>query len=102
MTRNKQFKVEVDFNLIHKVPFDLESIINVSHRGDLNEAITREDYVMAGKFKAANNLNTNAFNEYINYFVNKNKAGIIQTSNYLIYLVPPMESLPLPYPIKND
>lgn len=23
LTRNKQFKVEVDFNLIHKVPFEL-------------------------------------------------------------------------------
>lgn len=76
--------------------------MNVSHRGDLQEAINREDYVMAGKFKAANNLNVNAFNEYINYFINKNRAGIIQAKSYLIYLIPPIENLPLPYPIKND
>lgn len=91
MTRKKQFKVEVDFNLIHKVHFEeLESILNVSHRGDLQEAINREDYVMAGKFKAANNLNVNAFSEYITYFINKNRAGIVQTKSYLIYLLPPI------------
>ena len=79
LTRNKQFKVEVDFNLIHKVPFELESIINVSHRGELEEAVSREDYVVAGKFRAANSLNVNAFNEYIKYFIKKKKAGIIQS-----------------------
>jgi hypothetical protein len=36
--------------------------LNVSHRGDLQEGLNREDYAMAGKFKAANNLNVNAFN----------------------------------------
>lgn len=102
MTRKKQFKVEVDFNLIHKVPFELESIINVSHRANLQEATTREDYVMAGKFKAVNNLNVNAFNEYINYFTKKNRAGVIQTKNYLIYLIPSIENIELPYPVKKD
>ncbi len=62
----------------------------MSHRGDLQEGITREDYVMAGKFKASNNLNINAFNDYINYFIKKGRAGIIQSKNYLIYLLPPM------------
>lgn len=66
------------------------------------EGINREDYVMAGKFKAANSLNVAPFNEYISYFIKKNKAGIIQTKNYLIYLLPPIESLPLPYPTKSD
>lgn len=57
---------------------------------------------MAGKFKASNNLNVNAFNDYINYFIKKNRAGIIQSKNYLIYLLPPMDNLALPYPIKFD
>lgn len=55
---------------------------------------------MAGKFRAANSLNVNAFNDYINYFLKKNRSGIIQSKNYLIYLLPPMDKLP--YPIKSD
>lgn len=35
MTRNKQFRVEVDFKLIHKVPFQLDTLLNVTHRADL-------------------------------------------------------------------
>ena len=76
--------------------------MNVSHRGDLQEGCTREDYVMAGKFKASNSLNVNAFNDYISYLIKKNRAGIIQSKNYLIYLLPPIESYPLPYPVKPD
>lgn len=57
---------------------------------------------MAGKFKASNSLNVNAFHDYINYFIKKNRAGIIQSKNYLIYVLPPMENLSLPYPIKPD
>jgi hypothetical protein len=57
---------------------------------------------MAGKFKAANSLNVDAFNNYINYFIKKNKAGIIQSNNYLIYLLPQKDGLHLPYPTKSD
>lgn len=102
LTRKNQYKVEIDFNLIHKVSFELESVINVSHRGDLQEGCTREDYVMAGKFRAANSYNVDAFNGYINYLVKKNRTGIIQSKEYLIYLLPPIQTLPLPYPTKPD
>lgn len=102
MTRNKQFKVEVDFKMIHKVHLELDTLLNVSHRADIKEGASREDYVMAGKFRAANSLNVEAFNEYIRYFRKKNRAGIILTRNYLIYLIPSMEDLPLPYPIRQD
>jgi hypothetical protein len=57
---------------------------------------------MAGKFKAANSFNVDAFNNYINYFIKKNRAGIIQSNNYIIYLLPPKEGLHLPYSIKSD
>lgn len=60
-TRNKQYKVEVDFYRIHKEPFELESILNVSHRADLQEGLNRSDYILAGKFKAANQANAEAF-----------------------------------------
>lgn len=68
----------------------------------MNEGCSREDYVLAGKFRAANQLNVPAFNKYIEYFIKKNRAGIVQSEKYLIYLLPPIESLPLPYPIKSD
>lgn len=57
---------------------------------------------MAGKFRAANTLNIEAFNEYIRYFRKKGRAGIILTRNYLIYLIPLMEELSLPYPTRQD
>lgn len=88
--------------MIHKVPFELDTLLNVSHRADVKEGLNREDYVMAGKFRAANALNMESFNEYIRYFRKKNKAGIIVTRNYLIYLIPSMEDLSLPYPIRQD
>ena len=54
--------MEVDFNRIHKdVPFELESILNVSHRGDIHEALNRTDYILAGKFKPANSINATDF-----------------------------------------
>jgi hypothetical protein len=68
----------------------------------LEEGVTREDYVMAGKFKAASNLHVEGFKNYINYFIKRNRAGIIQSKSYLIYLLPPKEGLHLPYPIKPD
>ena len=42
-----------------------------------------------------------AFQEYINYFVKKGKAGIIMTSKFLIYLVPP-DQPDLPYKVGNN
>ena len=57
---------------------------------------------MAGKFKAANQLNAPNFNRYIDYFMKKNRAGIIQSKKYLIYLLPPLDSIPLPYPTRHD
>lgn len=57
---------------------------------------------MAGKFRAANQLNAAAFNKYIDYFIKKNRAGIIQSKKYLIYLLPSIEGLSLPYPTRSD
>jgi hypothetical protein len=51
----------------------------VSHRGDINEALNRTDYILAGKFKPANSINAVDFESYLKYFSTKNRAGIIFT-----------------------
>lgn len=76
--------------------------MNVSHRGDINEALNRTDYALAGKFKAVNKLNQEAFNDYIRYFIKKNRGGIIFSNEYLIYLLPPKEDLNLPYKVNPN
>ncbi len=102
-TRNNQFKVEVEFNRITKeAPLNLEVILNVSHRGDLHEAINRTDYALAGKFRAVNKQNQEAFNDYVKYFIKKNRGGIVFANEYLIYILPPKDDLNLPYKIKSN
>jgi len=57
-TRNKQFKVEVEFRRIHKEPFELPEIaLNVSYRANLTEGLERGDFAFAGKFRATNQAN---------------------------------------------
>lgn len=58
--------------------------------------------MLAGKFKASNKLNQEAFQDYIKYFIKKNRAGIIFTNLYLIYLLPPKDDLHLPYKLKQN
>lgn len=40
-TRNKQWKVEVDFHCIHREPVELETVLNVAYRADLEESLSR-------------------------------------------------------------
>lgn len=64
--------------------------------------MNRNDYVLAGKFKAASQASIEPFNEYINYFKKKQRAGIIYTKSYLICLIPPIAELNIPYPLENN
>ena len=73
----------------------------MAYRGDIQEGLTK-NYNLAGKFKAANPSNADAFQEYINYFIKKDKAGIVVTSKYLIYLVPPSTHSDLPYHVGSN
>jgi hypothetical protein len=57
---------------------------------------------LAGKFKSANQSNNQAFREYIDYFKKKNKAGIVFTKSYLIYLIPYLPELDIPYPVEHN
>jgi hypothetical protein len=43
----------------------------VAYRADIEEGLNRSDYIFAGKFRAANAANSEAFQEYIRYFSKK-------------------------------
>jgi hypothetical protein len=37
---------------------ELETVLNVAYRGDIDEGLNRSDYIFAGKFRAANAANS--------------------------------------------
>lgn len=94
--RNKRLRVGVDLRLITKAPLDLEFVLNVSHRGDMEDGLTRLNQYAVGKFRAADHINVEPFGEYIRYFQGKGRAGIIESQMYLIFLIPP--GMPVKYP----
>jgi hypothetical protein len=90
LTRNKKNRVGVDLRLLTKMPLDhLDFVLNVSHRGDIDDGLTRPNQFVVGKFRASDSINQPAFSEYIRYFQEKGRAGIIETQMYLIFLIPP-------------
>ena len=50
---------------------ELDTVLNVGYRGDIQEALDRSDYIFAGWFRAANAGNAEAFEEYVRYFIKK-------------------------------
>ena len=105
ITRNKNFKVGVDFVRIHKFePCDFEDIImlNIAYRADLHESLDA-NYNLAGKFKASQSSHADTWRkDYIDYFSRKRRAGILMTNKYLIYLIPPLPELHIQYPVQAD
>ena len=49
----------------------METVLNVGYRGDIEEVLSRGDYIFAGRFRAANAGNAEAFEEYVRYFIKK-------------------------------
>lgn len=96
LMRNKKLRVGVDLRLITKVPLDLEFVLNVSHRGDIDDGLTRPSQYALGKFRASDNINMAPFSEYVRYFQEKGRAGIIESQMYLVFLIPP--GMPVKYP----
>lgn len=89
LTRNKRLRVAVDLRLITKLHLDLEFVLNVSHRGDIEDGLSRPNIFGVGKFRASDRMNQTVFGDYIRYFQEKGRAGIIETQSYLIFLIPP-------------
>jgi hypothetical protein len=89
LTRNKHHRVAVDFRLVTKVHLDLEFVLNVSHRCDIEDGLTRPNVFAVGKFRASDRMNQPVFSDYIRYFQEKGRSGIIETQAYLIFLIPP-------------
>ena len=78
-------------------------MFNINYRADLREALDSGSYNLAGKFKASQSSYLESFKkDYIDYFAKKKRAGILMTSKYLIYLIPPLPELKIDYPVRPD
>lgn len=58
--------------------------------------MSRTNQFAVGKFRASDHMSVGPFSEYIRYFQEKGRAGIIESQMYLIFVVPP--GMPVKYP----
>lgn len=102
-TRKNKHKVAVDLRFESKMPIDFkEHHLNVCYRAHLEPYIFTDPPLAVGKFKATNGNSASIFQEYIKYFQERQRAGIIQTPNYLIYLIPAGTGFHHQYNIAKD
>ncbi len=91
ITRNKQHRVGVDATLVSGEEISLvEYNLNISHRTVYDEVLKKKPKAIA-VFTPSNETQNNIFVDYINYFNEKQRAGVVTIRNYLLYLLPPGE-----------
>ena len=89
ITRNKQHRVGVDATLVSGEEISLvEYNLNISHRTVYDEVLKKKPKAVA-VFTPSNETQNNIFVDYINYFNEKQRAGVVTIRNYLLYLLPP-------------
>ena len=101
LTRNKQHRVGVDASLVRgkEAPFE-EYNLNISHRTFYDEVL-KKVFKSVVVFTPSNELMNKNFEDYINYFNEKKRAGVVTTKNYLLYLMPPCEEADKIYHIQG-
>lgn len=98
ITRNKQHRVGVDATLISGEEISLvEYNLNISLRTMYEEVFKKKSKAVA-IFTPSNETQNNIFLDYINYFNEKQRVGVVTIRNYLIYLLPPGEESKKIYP----
>lgn len=91
ITRNKQHRVGVDATLVSGEEISLvEYNLNISHRTVYEEVLKKKPKAVA-VFTPSNETQNNIFADYITYFNEKQRAGVVNIRNYLLYLLPPGE-----------
>ena len=91
ITRNKQHRVGVDATLVSGDEISLvEYNLNISHRTVYEEVLKKKPKAVA-VFTPSNETQNNIFADYITYFNEKQRAGVVNIRNYLLYLLPPGE-----------
>jgi len=65
--------------------------LNISHRIHYEEVLSKP-YSEIAIFWPSNKTCVDKFKEYIKYFTNKKRAGVVNLKNYMLYLIPPGET----------
>lgn len=93
ITRNKINKVGVD---AHQIRNDCSEFLatdynlNVSHRTQF-EDIFKKPIVGIIAFCPQNETQCEPFDEYLKYFTEKDRAGVVSLKNHTMYILPPCE-----------
>lgn len=91
ITRNKQHRVGVDATLISGEEISLiEYNLNISLRTVYEEVLKKKPKAVA-IFTPSNETQNTIFLDYINYFNEKQRAGVVTIRNFYLYLLPPGE-----------
>ena len=95
MTRNKTNRVGIDATLVEGTsecfPPSLYHI-NITHRVHISD-VSKFQQIAKVTFEASNNTQENAFQEYIRYFSEKERAGYVPMKEKVLYICPPIESV---------
>jgi RNA recognition motif-containing protein len=92
MTRHKTHRVGIDATLVKGAAEPLSSIhhLNITHRVQI-EDVWKHKAIGMITLEASNETQEKEFNEYIAYFVHKQRAGFISLKSHIMLLLPPTE-----------
>lgn len=92
ITKNKQGRVGVDaiVNKGDDSVFQGDFNLNISHRAPFDEVLKRPHKAIV-TFVASNETQNGQFQEYIKYFLERNRAGVATLHDSVLYLLPPCE-----------
>eukprot|EP00743_Colponemidia_sp_Colp-15_P009402 GILK01010279.1.p1 GENE.GILK01010279.1~~GILK01010279.1.p1 ORF type:complete len:815 (-),score=156.83 GILK01010279.1:129-2543(-) len=99
LTKHKSHKCQIDAYLIkgNSSMLDTESILNVSHRAHIEEVRRRNIYGLV-LFQPSDDSHNVIDKEYIRYFQEKDRVGVVTLRRGLLYIVPPSEFASSLYP----
>ena len=95
ITRSKKYRVGIDATLVEGNAdcFPASQYhINISHRVQISEIFKFERLALV-TIDASNETQQDAFQEYVKYFSQKQRAGYITIKDALLYICPPLEQI---------
>ncbi|CAD8168944.1 unnamed protein product [Paramecium pentaurelia] len=92
MYRSKSHRVGVDaFCVESDPPIQMSPQIQVNYKGNYSDAKKCANESFKFILCPSDQTQNSAFQEYIDYFLEKNKIGVAQLGNGILYLLPPCE-----------
>ena len=95
ITRSKNYRVGIDATLVdgNADCFPASQYhINISHRVQISEIFKFERLALV-TLEASNETQQEAFQEYVKYFSQKQRAGYVGIKDALLYICPPLEQI---------